>query len=514
MESLDSTLFHVERVPAPGQAIGSKIAAGMEAVFRVSFFPESIESYEQQLVVVTEREKFIVPLLAVGASAALDLPDSICMPAVASKQTAKHSLLISNVGRRAGSFQLATSNSCFAVTPSKACLAPGETLQLELEFTPSAAGQHAGELQVIYEDSNRTTFTMLSGQGLELNVGLSESQVVFLPTYMGKLSQRSLRVFNHSDTSITFSLRAQPSAEAELAATCSALAAVQQAAFAGSGATAAWSSSLCGAWSPRATSGGSTGRKQHRNLLGAADVEMDVDDDSTAVAQQEQPKPGSAGSEGYSEDQQMLDDAQLAAMRRAKRARRDIVADKQLFGTLHFSVFPAEGVVHPHSEQDIIFQFAPDCAREFDALAWVELQGCGDRLPVQLQGQGLGAQVLFTYDTVDIGEAFVNTKHQYQVELLNKGKVDAHWSLQPCHTPFGSKFSFSPTEGVLQPGAGQVMDVRLLSDRLGQFDESFQVQLKGSFKPVILNIRGAVVGPQFALDVQSLDYSIASYGFR
>jgi len=45
---------------------------------------------------------------------------------------------------------------------------------------------------------------------------------------------------------------------------------------------------------------------------------------------------------------------------------------------------------------------------------------------------------------LDIGEAFVNTQHQYDVELLNKGKVEAQWNLQPCNTRFGSKFTFSP----------------------------------------------------------------------
>lgn len=515
VEHLDSAVFHVERVLAPGQAVGSKVAAGMEAIFRVTFLPNSVDSYEQQLLVATEREKFVVPLLAIGASAALDLPDSINLPTVAVKRTSRHPLLVSNVGKRAGSFQLVTSNSCFTVSPSRASLASGETLQLTLEFTPAAAGQHAGELQVVYEDSVRTTFTALSGVGHELDVGLLESQVVFLPTYMGKLSQRALRLFNHSDTSITFSIRAQPSIEAETIATCLALAAVQQGRSSGTGAAAARGiGSISTVWSPCSAASARPDSKQQRHMLGAADEVMDVDDEYDAAQQLQQSKPGPAGSAGYAEDQQLLEDAHLAAMRRTKRTRRDIAADKQLFGTQHFSVFPPEGVVHPHSEQEVIFQFAPDCARDFDALAWVDLQGLEERLPVQLQGQGLGAQVIFSYDTIDIGEAFVNTEHRYEAELLNRGKVDAYWSLQPCHTPFGSKFSFEPTDGILQPGTGQVIAVKLLSDVLGQFDETFNVQLKGSFKPLTLNIKGAVGGPQFVLDTQTLDYSIVSFGFR
>jgi hypothetical protein len=59
-----------------------------------------------------------------------------------------------------------------------------------------------------------------------------------------------------------------------------------------------------------------------------------------------------------------------------------------------------------------------------------------------------------------------------------------------------------------------VIAVRLLSDILGQFEESFQLFLTGSSRPVPLVFRGAVVGPQFTLDTQALDYGIMSYGFR
>lgn len=525
VEALDSSCFQVQRLPAAGQAIGSKIAAGMEAAFKITFLPEATDSYEQQLVVVTEREKFLVPLLGIGAAAALDMPDSITLPAVAVKKTSRHCLLVTNVGRKAGSFQLATSSSCFAVAPSKGVLALGETLQLTLEFTPHALGEHEGELEVVYDDSSRATFTALKGQGLSLDVGLSDSQVVFLPTCMGKLSQRSFKVMNASDTAISFSIRAQPSAEAELAMTCTALAAAQQTTrMSGAGVAAARGLSSinglgCIAAAARVASRGGRGSakkqqqtQEQQQVAGGMDEEMELADEGSCEQQQQcRRTASSADSEA---GQWLLEDEQLAALRRSKRARRDIASDKQLFGTQHFAAFPPEGSVYPHSEQEVILQFSPDCAEEFEAVAWVELQGLGERLPLRLLGQGLGAQVVFSFDVVDIGEAFVNTEHKYEVELLNRGKVEADWLLQPCHTRFGSKFSFDPSAGVLQPGESQAINVRLLSDTLGQFDEVFQLFLKGSSKPVSLSIKGAVVGPQFLLDTQALDYGIMSYGFR
>jgi hydrocephalus-inducing protein len=499
----------------------------MEAAYRVTFAPESIDSCEQQLVVVTEREKFLVPLLAIGAAAALDLPDSITLPPAAAKKSSRRSLLVTNVGRKAGSFQLACSNSCFSVSPARASLAPGETLQLTVDFTPSAPGDHEGELEVMYEDSSRTTFTVLQGQGQQLEVGLSDSQVVFLPTCMGKLSQRSFRVINRSSSTVEFSIRSQPSAAAEFAAATAALAGVQQQGVSLSGTGIAAVRGLSGggsgsrsrpARSRTGSNNGSSCQQQQQQekwqIAAGMDVEMDLEGQEAEQQLVQQQRCSTASSEAASEAEWLVGDAQLAALRRSKRARLDIASDKQLFGTQHFAAFPPEGCVYPNSEQEVVLQFAPDCAEQFEAVAWVELQGLGERLPLQLLGQGVGAQVVFSYENVDIGEAFVNTEHCYEVELLNRGKVDAEWVLQPCHTRFGSKFSFSPSSGLLQPGAGQVIAVRLLSDIMGQFEESFQLFLTGSSRPVPLVFKGNVVGPQFELDTQALEYGIMSYGFR
>lgn len=54
---------------------GTKVAAGMETKFIVRFSPEAKIDYKYELIVVTEREKFIVPILAIGKRAMIDFPD-------------------------------------------------------------------------------------------------------------------------------------------------------------------------------------------------------------------------------------------------------------------------------------------------------------------------------------------------------------------------------------------------------------------------------------------------------
>ena len=45
----------------------SKAAPGMEVAFVVKFTPDSMKDYQCDLVCMTEREKFVVPLRAIGS---------------------------------------------------------------------------------------------------------------------------------------------------------------------------------------------------------------------------------------------------------------------------------------------------------------------------------------------------------------------------------------------------------------------------------------------------------------
>ena len=49
----------------------------MEACFIIKFSPEAKIDYNYDLVVVTEREQFIVPVKAIGKRAMIDFPDQL-----------------------------------------------------------------------------------------------------------------------------------------------------------------------------------------------------------------------------------------------------------------------------------------------------------------------------------------------------------------------------------------------------------------------------------------------------
>jgi hypothetical protein len=102
----------------------------------------------------------------------------------------------------------------------------------------------------------------------------------------------------------------------------------------------------------------------------------------------------------------------------------------------------------------------------------------------------------------------------YTVELLNRGAVSAAWSLAPSVLRSGTSFEFEPSVGELPPGGSTSITTNLLSSVLGPFDEAFNINVLGAEAPLVLTLRGRVVGPQFALDTTALDFGCMACGFR
>lgn len=116
-------VFPVARKGRTGAIVdgNGKVAAGMEIAFTVRFTPPSGEDFGTDLVLATEREKFIVPVRAIGTRACLDLPDVISFEPTPAKESSTRSLLVRNVGTRAGTFELRTT-APYSVSPTVATL--------------------------------------------------------------------------------------------------------------------------------------------------------------------------------------------------------------------------------------------------------------------------------------------------------------------------------------------------------------------------------------------------------
>lgn len=104
---------------------------------------------------------------------------------------------------------------------------------------------------------------------------------------------------------------------------------------------------------------------------------------------------------------------------------------------------------------------------------------------------------------------------EFAVGIENTGEIDCHWKLIPYETPFGSKFHFSKSEGILgvDQNIRDLIKVTFKSDILGEFSETFRFALEGSSEMLTLTFKGHVVAPTFQFSEEIIDFGRVSYRF-
>lgn len=78
----------------------SRVAPGTEVTYTVRFDPAEAADYAHDLTIVTEREKFIVPLRAVGPRAFLTLPDAVEFDSTPCRTGSTRRFMVRNEGAR------------------------------------------------------------------------------------------------------------------------------------------------------------------------------------------------------------------------------------------------------------------------------------------------------------------------------------------------------------------------------------------------------------------------------
>ncbi len=99
--------------------------------------------------------------------------------------------------------------------------------------------------------------------------------------------------------------------------------------------------------------------------------------------------------------------------------------------------------------------------------------------------------------------------------IENTGEIDCHYKLIPYETPFGSKFHFGKTEGILgvKDKSKDLIKVAFKSDILGEFSETFRFALEGSSEMLTLTFKGHVVAPTFKFSDEIINFGPVSFKF-
>ena len=154
-----------------------------------------------------------------------------------------------------------------------------------------------------------------------------------------------------------------------------------------------------------------------------------------------------------------------------------------------FIIEPVEGDIWPNSSAEVRIIFKPVKAITYERIAFCDVTGRESRLPLKLRGDGAGPKLQLSFDTLDMGNIFVNSTHLYEVVLANRGYIDALFNIIGPKTPFGSCFSFNPFEGIVMPDGHQAIQITFSSSKLGDFEEVFEFQVDGTSERLQMKFR-------------------------
>ncbi|XP_037671838.1 hydrocephalus-inducing protein homolog isoform X3 [Choloepus didactylus] len=432
--------------------VGHKVAPGVPSTFRILFTPEENKDYAHVLTCVTEREKFIVPIKARGARAILDFPDKLNFSTCPVKYSTQKILLVRNIGKKDAVFHLKTCRP-FSVEPSVGTLNVGETMQLEVEFEPQTVGNHSERLIVAY-DTGEKVFVSLYGAAIDLNIRLDKNSLIIEKTYISLASQRMITIHNHSNIIAHFQWKIFATQEEEE-------------------------------------------REKHR-------VCHDLN--------KEEKKETDEFLEECIIDPSLRERLSILS-RTFENHRRLVWGDSMLFLNSVFTIEPLEGDIWPNSSAEITVFFNPLEAKLYQQTVYCNISGREIRLPLRIKAEGMGPNIHFNFELLDIGKVFVGSVHCYETILSNRGSIDALFNVGPPATALGACFVFSPREGIIEPGGVQAIQISFSSAILGPFQEEFLVNVNGSPEPVKLTIRGCVIGPTFHFNVPALHFGDVSFGF-
>ncbi|OCT82470.1 hypothetical protein XELAEV_18025000mg [Xenopus laevis] len=430
----------------------NKVAPGMPSIFRILFTPEENKDYFHELVCVTEREKFVVPVRAVGARALLDFPDQLNFLLCPVKYNSQKTLLVRNIGNREARFQLFT--QCpFIVSPLSGTLAVGESTQVIVEFLPLEVGDHAQDM-IIHYDTGEDVHVSLYGAATDINVRLDKNSLIIEKTYLSLTSQRTVTISNRSDIIAHFQWKTFSSQQEE----------------------------------------------EHQKLRFCSDLKSEEEAETDRFLEE------------CSADHSIRE--RLSLLSRTFQNRRKMVeGDNMLFSDDIFHIEPVEGDVWPNSSVEVTVLFKPQAPKIYQRTIYCDITGRETRLPLRIRGEGLGPKLHFNFDQLDIGKIFVGSIHSYEAILTNRGAVDGIFTLIPPSSAVGSCFTFSPNEGIILPAGHQAIQITVCSSVLGEFKEEFHFSVDGACEAVKLTISGCIIGPTFHFSVPSLQFGDISFGF-
>jgi hydrocephalus-inducing protein len=354
----------------------------------------------------------------------------------------------------------------------------GASRSLEVSFTPSDSEPVDTEVIVEFLPGGHT-FIGVTGQGQNVDVSLSTSSLTMDSSFISLLSHRVLKIKNSSSQPVKYTWKSYKRGSDEEEERDRLLHEINR------------MQSI-----ERVSIMEKTGTAEFDLVVGEGDDALDL----TGVEDQDIIRFSTKAEEA-------------AFIRKYRNLRLALENDAMEFIDDIFDISPISGTIWPNSEMEISVVFRPDTAADYTCLAYLDVTGREERLPLHITGRGIGPNASLSFEVLDVGDVFINLEQKYEVTICNRGDIIALWTFVPPNTRFGSKFTFYPKEGALHPGETQTLGIVFESDVLGEFSEFFRFSLQGNEHMLSCHIKGHVIGPTFHFDCEKIEFGSVSFDY-
>ncbi|CAG5085222.1 Oidioi.mRNA.OKI2018_I69.PAR.g10844.t1.cds [Oikopleura dioica] len=446
----DSPYFKV--IAPPDHA--KKVAPGMASTYKLRFIPDAVKDYFHEIIVTSEREKFIIPIKCIGARGVVDFPDVIDVGDSPVKMSREKTLLLRNIGTDTARFTVGFSSAAFSASPSSGELEPGQLMQMTVEFSPLFAMKYEAEMRISY-DTGEEIFSDLQGNGISIDARLSHKSISIMPTYIEMANFQIFKIMNNSSETVKYFFS-------------------------------------------------SYALKEDEDIAKTATLES---------IQAEEDKERKRFLEEQSANPELAD--KISILTKSFQNQRDLIStDPMVLEEAELEISPVEGIILPGKEMEVHVVFKPDRIGQYKKTVFCDIQGRENRIPLTIEARGIGPQLRLSYDSVNLGKIFVGSKHTYEIVMKNRGEIEGIFSIREKKSEIRNQFSFDPTEGIVMKDGYQLINLSIDAQLLGSFEEEFKFEIDGTNTELSLKVSGEVIAPSMSFELEKLNLGLISTSFE
>lgn len=324
----------------------------------VRFCSQVDQDQDHVLTVVTDSGLFDIPLTALASRPLVNFPDYIELSETLVRVPCKKCIYVRNIGKIPAVFNLECEKP-FSVSPDKCIIDIGEIAMITVEFQIDSVGDFFKYLSVQFESGEKIHIDLFASSK-NGSIWLSNNKICMDDTYIGLKRQRIISLYNDSESTITFS------------------------------------------WNKFETL--QTDRTELERMKEKFNEVKNLETLHCKTLEYNEVITESDHSKVYSRI--LTDEISLVSPNDLR------------FSNKSFEIHPMGGELWPKGRCDITVTFTPDVSGERNCTAFCDVTGRDARLPLFLNGHGLGPTIKLNLRSLDIGPVFLGSHQSYEVRNL------------------------------------------------------------------------------------------------